>query len=394
MAKRTSYREIAEIIRQQWIATCTEEGSRLPTERELQMHLGVSRVTVSRAMHLLAEQGIIEQRRGSGSYIRRINAALTPKPTLGFIAPYIAPAGVYSGPLPSLVHMGIDERATELGYQVIAAASHFVLDTEAQMIDHFRQSGAAGIVLMPVTTDLRRTMNTASQDPLSRRWRDMPIAIVDLGAPEWGRPIVGINNYRLGYDMTCALIRHGHQRILFMDTDHTTLHQSIHQRRAGYLRAMEAHGLPVPPAYRQWPLAVSSFRPELVLRLTSDGPDILREPDPAKRTEASVAVLGQIVESLLHLSPRPDAVIAWEDATAMGLIRLLIDTGVQVPNDIRVAGFDNHVQGRTFQPAFPTSNPDLQLMGQYAVDLVDQMITGHVVHPSSVQLPAPILWRE
>ncbi len=391
MAKHKSYREIAEAIRQEWIVNCTEEGARLPTERELQLRMGVSRVTISRAMHLLAEQGIIEQRRGSGTYVRHIGTTAPPKPTLGFIAPYIAPAGFYSGPLPSLVHMGIEERAGELGYQVISAASHYSVDTESQLIDHFRVSGAVGVILMPVTSDPKRSLERAHHDPLARRWRDTPIAVVDLGAPAWGRPMVCMNNYRLGYDMTVALIRHGCRRILFMDTNHSALHTSIHARRAGYQRAMEVNGLPIPPAYRLWPLTVTDFRPDLVLRLAAQEqlPGFNRTSD-----QDDMQLLRQLTDSLLTLDPLPDAVIAWEDATAMGLIRQVIERGIRVPDELRITGFDNHMQGRYFQPAFPTSNPDLRLMGQYAVDMVDQMVAGVSPRLDTIQIPVNVLWRE
>ena len=53
-------------------------GTALPSERDLALHLGVSRVTVRQALKLLTAQGLLERRRGSGTFIlpRRIEHPL------------------------------------------------------------------------------------------------------------------------------------------------------------------------------------------------------------------------------------------------------------------------------------------------------------------------------
>lgn len=48
-----------------------EEGTRLPSERDLAEILGSSRPTVSQAIRILVVKGLAESRRGSGAYVRR-----------------------------------------------------------------------------------------------------------------------------------------------------------------------------------------------------------------------------------------------------------------------------------------------------------------------------------
>jgi len=46
-------------------------GARLPSERALAEEFGVSRATIVSALQLLRRDGMIETRRGAGSWVRR-----------------------------------------------------------------------------------------------------------------------------------------------------------------------------------------------------------------------------------------------------------------------------------------------------------------------------------
>src|SRR5438128_1968574 len=50
------------------------EGQRLPSEADLVARFATSRPTVARALRTLQQQGVIERRVGSGSYVRRATA--------------------------------------------------------------------------------------------------------------------------------------------------------------------------------------------------------------------------------------------------------------------------------------------------------------------------------
>lgn len=65
------YQQLAEHIAGLIACGSLEDGSPLPAERELAERAEVSRVTVRKAMDALSGRGLIEQRRGSGSYVRR-----------------------------------------------------------------------------------------------------------------------------------------------------------------------------------------------------------------------------------------------------------------------------------------------------------------------------------
>ena len=63
------YEKIAEWIRNEVEAGALSLGDKLPPENELMVQFQVSRQTVRTALSLLRKEGIVEGRRGSGSYI-------------------------------------------------------------------------------------------------------------------------------------------------------------------------------------------------------------------------------------------------------------------------------------------------------------------------------------
>ena len=50
-----------------------QPGVRLPSERELVQEFGCARMTVHRALRELEEEGLIERRQGSGSFVAELH---------------------------------------------------------------------------------------------------------------------------------------------------------------------------------------------------------------------------------------------------------------------------------------------------------------------------------
>lgn len=68
----TSSLKIVREIQQQILDKKFCPGERLPTERELAIIYNVSRIPVREALKILAQQGLVEIRHGSGNYVRQI----------------------------------------------------------------------------------------------------------------------------------------------------------------------------------------------------------------------------------------------------------------------------------------------------------------------------------
>jgi DNA-binding GntR family transcriptional regulator len=68
---RTGYEHVAEELRAAIGGGRLRPGARLPSERALAEEFGVSRATIVSAFHLLRGEGLIETRRGAGSWVSR-----------------------------------------------------------------------------------------------------------------------------------------------------------------------------------------------------------------------------------------------------------------------------------------------------------------------------------
>ena len=64
------YRLLADGLAEAILGGRIEPGSQLPTQREMAHRLGISVTTVTRAYSELQEQGLIENKVGSGSFVR------------------------------------------------------------------------------------------------------------------------------------------------------------------------------------------------------------------------------------------------------------------------------------------------------------------------------------
>ena len=64
------WRNIKDILHNEIVQGAWRAGARLPTEAELALRFDVNRHTVRRALQVLAEDGLIQSRRGAGVFVR------------------------------------------------------------------------------------------------------------------------------------------------------------------------------------------------------------------------------------------------------------------------------------------------------------------------------------
>lgn len=260
---------------------------------------------------------------------------------------------------------GIERTAQRYGMHVMVMNSEREYDRERLHVHEAVQAGCVAIIMAPVM----RTIAQLAHDYLNTELLDFPIVLVDMADPSHKRTKVVFNNYQSGLEMTELLIRKGHRRIATMHFAHARgayVSRSLDDRYAGYREAMRQAGLQV---YKEdhWPVRFYM----------------------GDHLDECTALLRQ----WCNQSPRPTAIIATEDYIAVSMSIAARRMGIVVPDDLLIVGFDNLPIARSFDPPFPTSNPDFHAMGVQAVHLVLQRASGRLDPDVTCILPAPIIER-
>ncbi len=80
-------------------------------------------------------------------------------------------------------------------------------------------------------------------------------------------------------------------------------------------------------------------------------------------------------QQILAASTRPDAIVCANDLTAVGVLQVLHDHGVAVPEDVIVTGFATRVLAVASQPSLTTVRQPVKEIGAEALKILRGMIT-------------------
>jgi LacI family transcriptional regulator len=187
-----------------------------------------------------------------------------------------------------------------------------------------------------------------------------PVVAVDHNVISHTMATVDSDNLNGAITATEHLIGLGHRRIGFL-AGRPDL-ESAQLRELGYRRALEDAGI--------------VFEPELV-RIGGYQPETARQGAR---------------ELLLH-TPRPTAIFAANDVSAIETIAVARSLGLTVPDDLSVVGFDNVPESALCEPPLTTVEQAIQQMGFEAVQLLLALIEDPNAEPAQVVLPTRLVER-
>lgn len=154
-------------------------------------------------------------------------------------------------------------------------------------------------------------------------------------------PRIVIDNRRAGYEMTEHLIQQGCRRIMHITG--SAMNTIYRMRFEGYKDALREYGLP--------------FEEDLLV-------------SHALGTEEGVSTARQILE----MASKPDGVFVANDTCAVACMLELKRNGVRVPQDIKIAGFNNDPVCVVAEPNLTTINYKGHEMGQIAAKTLIELL--------------------
>lgn len=312
----------------------------MTTIKDVAKAAGVSTATVSRVFNNVGP--VDEETRKRVRQVARqlryapsaIGRSLSTRRTdaLGLILPDLF------GEFFSEVLRGSDQTAQQSHYHLVVSSSHNNKD-EIRAALAMMRGRVDGLVIMSPHIDAE-TLNENLPHTL-------PVVLLNCYVQSNGFDALNIDNFGGAYAMVKHLQHHGHKRIAIIKGSENNFDAA--ERLRGYRTAMKESGV------------------ELDSRWEGEGSFSEESGFNAARV-------------LLTRSPRPTAIFACNDSMAIGALSALRDAGIQLPQEIALAGFDDVPIAPYLTPALTSVRVDIHNLGVKAIETLLHAVRNKNTH--------------
>jgi LacI family transcriptional regulator len=260
-----------------------------------------------------------------------------------------------TNPIFARVVFAIEERAHELGYDILLAHTHNLPAREEACIRRLLSRRVDGLFISPVYRFEAEAR--IYQEVLARQ---IPTVLIGPPAPFCKSFVsVEIDEQAASHTATQHLLKLGHKRIAYLTGPPTA--PWVHERFEGYRHALREAGLDVDD--------------KLVFQAGSTIED---------GTKAAVQMLNE--------SCAATAVQAVNDLVAIGCADALLSKGWRIPEDISLVGFGNIMTAEYFRVPLTTIRQPKYQLGLAAVEAMMNLLKGQ--HVETKRLPAELIERK
>jgi LacI family transcriptional regulator len=214
--------------------------------------------------------------------------------TLGLIIPDI------TNPFYPEVARGIEEEAAREGFSIVLCNTNWEPYREVHYLKLLSEKRVDGIILATIHSEVKAVESGVTGK--------IPVVYVSNAPHGSEHSFVVIDNILGGFLATEHLIECGYRTIGFIGSTEDSL--TIEERLEGYRRALSKHGLPAPEKY----IRLGDFKQQTGYR-----------------------IIRQMVDS----GDYPRAIFAENDLLALGVLQGVKASGLSVPGDVAVVGFDD-----------------------------------------------------
>lgn len=248
---------------------------------------------------------------------------------------------------------GIDQELAHSDYDMMLYTTHRYQGKESLYVKTIANGLADGLILL-VPHNAQNYLQALPR-------QDFPYVLVDQIDNMYNSTTVDATNWQGAYDATAYLIKLGHQRIGFIMGAPQL--NSARERFDGYRAALQHHRI--------------AYDEALVI-----------EGDYMTKSGYSGA------KRLLSLEQPPTAIFASNDLTAFGVLDAIHETGLRIPEDISVVGFDDIPLASLAYPKLTTVRQPLVQIGQVAVRLLLEKLENPEKEARRVTLATELIVRD
>ena len=330
----------------------------MPTLRDIASDVGVSIMTVSRA--LADKPGVAQETRQRVlEAARRLGYAVNPDgqsvtreitSTIGVLVNNIGSeyiAEIIDG-ISNILDVAYYDIVIFNPSRMRRSPDDYVVDISQRQVD--------GLVIAA-----SNMLSAQCMDYLEQLCRQhFPIVFIDQRVANAAIPYVTAQNWQGAFDATRYLIQLGHRRIGFIVGPLTESPSS--ERLAGYRDALAQNGIPYD--------------------------DLLTRYGDFSRQGGFINA-----QALMALEKPPTAIFASNDPMAFGVLKALQQSGRRVPEDISVIGFDDIGSSADTHPPLTTVRQPLREMGRAGAQILLDMLRGNP-HMKSAELRTSLILRD
>jgi GntR family transcriptional regulator of arabinose operon len=349
---------VQESIRKRILDGTWGVGVKIPSERELEQDLGISRLTISKGLAHLVAEGLLTRRRGQGTFVTDQSRQTRHK---GLWVKSISPmvGGQGGVPVKHGVMEGLYDAVGGLGFQV-GVDFYRTPAEQIALLDRPHDPRTGGLIIwFEPAADTEVVLSRLQE-------RGVPFVLLDAYPGKLETDYVVSDNLEGGRLLVEHLVRMGHRQVGYVSRpiDRT----SLRDRQAGFLQGVVTHGLPLQAG------------------------QVVQLPQPG---EAALAEVPAVVEHFLALTPRPTALCFCNDDLALEAVDYLRTKGIRVPQDLSVVGYDNVDRSRYGLVPLTTMQQDFYGMGKVAGEILGERLNGAGNgRPNQLSLKPELVVRE
>ncbi|WP_125666066.1 GntR family transcriptional regulator [Paenibacillus baekrokdamisoli] len=351
---------IFDDLKQKIIAGEYLPDQQLPTEVELAEQSGVSRITSKRALIELEREGLIYRKRGSGSYVKKQEDPTSNETNINNSNPIISMIVPYMATNELGFIKGASDYLDSKGYYLSIHDSNWSKEKEKELLLRIPKNGPSGIILYPISTMSNVELIHAIY------WNNYPIVTIDQYFD--GSPITSVvsDNFEGGYLTAEKLIALGHERIAFISSISIEFRSSVRDRYQGYCKALRDHKIPIDP--------------DLVVT------DFYREINNLTSKAYYKSMLAKLLDS------GATALQTEHDHVGVELLKNALEMGIQVPGELSIVGFDDHIISQHVEVPLTTVAQDYKEIARKAAELIVRQVERLDMEQHKIKVP--VRWVE